>query len=93
MDIIITLIQFFHRHFLRQPRDHYERYGGPGKWAVITGPSNGIGEEFSHQLAKQGFNICLVGRSQERLDKVAKALLTTNSKIKTRVILADANKT
>lgn len=39
--------------------------------AVITGPTSGIGEQFAHQLAKAGFNVFLVSRSQAGLDKVA----------------------
>ena len=63
VDIGITMIQFFHRHFLRPTRNHFERYGGPNKWAVVTGANSGIGEEYCHRLAEQGFNICLVARS------------------------------
>ena len=33
------------------------------KWALITGGSDGIGNEFSQQLANAGFNIAITGRT------------------------------
>lgn len=37
---------------------------------AISGASDGIGKEFALQLAKKGFNVLLIGRSQEKLEKV-----------------------
>ncbi|KAI8867861.1 NAD(P)-binding protein [Ramicandelaber brevisporus] len=41
--------------------------GKPGHWAVITGATDGIGKAFAKQLAKNGFNIFLVSRSEHKL--------------------------
>lgn len=49
--------------------DLYKRYG-KGSWAVVTGASDGIGEGFCYELAKDGFNICLVSRSLDKLKRV-----------------------
>jgi len=38
---------------------------------VITGASDGIGKEFSFQLAKAGFNILLIARNKTVLDETA----------------------
>ena len=46
-----------------------------GSWALITGPTDGIGLEYARQLAARGLNLVLVGRSQEKLDKVRDELL------------------
>lgn len=40
-----------------------QRYGGKDSWVVITGGSDGLGLEFAKELAKTGFNICMVGRN------------------------------
>ncbi len=45
-----------------------DRYG---PWAVIAGATQGIGEQFSKQLAAKGMNVMLIARGQEGLDRVA----------------------
>lgn len=44
------------------------------QWAVVTGASGGLGEEFARHLASQGANVILVARSHEKLDQLARAL-------------------
>lgn len=46
------------------------RYGsksGKNSWAVVTGGSDGIGEQFCRDLAHDGFNICMVGRNAKKM--------------------------
>lgn len=38
---------------------------------VVTGATDGIGKEFALQLARAGFNILLVSRTEEKLKVVA----------------------
>lgn len=45
-----------------------------GPWAVVTGASSGIGQEFARQLAANGINLVLVSRRGPMLEQVGQAL-------------------
>ncbi len=59
-----------------------------GPWALVTGASSGIGEEFARQLAQKGLNLVLVARREERLQKLAGELAAKHG-VETRVAVAD----
>lgn len=53
------------RHMFRSAGNQYNRYAKEGKdsWVVVTGGSDGIGLEICHQMAAQGFNVCIISRT------------------------------
>ncbi|CAD2220813.1 beta-keto reductase [Angomonas deanei] len=51
-----------------------KRYGKAGDWAVVTGASEGIGHAMSLDLARRGFNVCVIARTQSKLDAVVEEL-------------------
>ena len=53
---------------------------------MVTGASDGIGAEFCRQLAADGFNICLISRTQEKLDAVEAELKRIAPGVQTMVI-------
>ncbi len=50
-----------------------------GSWAVIAGASQGIGEQFSLQLATMGLNLLMIARGKEGLDKLADQIRGSHS--------------
>lgn len=59
-----------------------------GKWALVTGASSGIGEEFAKRLAGEKYNLILIARREERLQALAK-LLTEKEGNEIKVIAGD----
>lgn len=75
---------------MRDSSDRLQRRNDPfaGAWALVTGASSGIGEEFARQLAHRGANLVLTARSEARLQNLAADLARVNG-VATRVIAAD----
>ena len=55
--------------------------------ALITGASSGIGESIAYELSKKGYDLILVARSKDNLEKVAKKIKTN-----TKIIVCDLAK-
>ncbi|NXF29214.1 HSDL1 protein, partial [Nyctibius bracteatus] len=62
-----------------------------GKWAVVTGSTDGIGKAYAEELAKRGVNIILIGRNKEKLEAVSRSISETY-KVETDFIVADFSK-
>ncbi len=67
-------------------KDAFARRYGP--WALITGASSGIGEEFARQLAARGLSLVLAARRKERLDALAEGLVRAHG-VEVRVVAID----
>ncbi len=58
-------------------------------YAVITGASSGIGTQFAKRLAKEGYDLILVARRKEKLQKLADSINNKFKDIKCEVFTAD----
>jgi short-subunit dehydrogenase len=56
--------------------------------AVVTGASSGIGEAFARQLAARGYDLLLVARREELLQRVAREIAATHH-VSAEVLAAD----
>lgn len=61
---------FVYAKFVRAGKD-VRQYG---KWAVVTGATDGIGRAFAEELARKGMSVLLVSRTQSKLDEAAAEL-------------------
>lgn len=60
-----------------------------GKTVLITGPTSGLGRSAAGTLVRGGANLIAVGRSPERLERVASDLAQINPQAKVEVEVAD----
>merc|ERR1711941_208248 len=68
------LVRFVLRHFSGSHKTNTKLAplkAKSGGWAVVTGASDGIGRAYCLALARLGFNIVLISRTQSKLEKVA----------------------
>ncbi|ODV93406.1 hypothetical protein PACTADRAFT_62235 [Pachysolen tannophilus NRRL Y-2460] len=74
------------------PAVNFKKYGSSiNSWAVVTGASDGIGKEFALQLAKKGFNIILISRTESKLELI-QTEIETKYKVKTKKLAIDISK-
>lgn len=59
-----------------------------GRWALVTGASSGLGEEFARQFAQKGAHLILTARSREKLAMLGAQLGAAHG-IQHHVIAAD----
>ena len=67
--------------------------GGPHTWAVITGATDGIGLEFSRQLAAKDYNLLLLSRNPSKLTKVKDEITGQYPNCEVRVLAVDFTRT
>lgn len=60
-----------------------------GRTVLVTGPTSGLGRAAADGLADLGARIVLVGRSRERLERVADALRARTGEDRFPIVLAD----
>jgi len=62
---------------------------GQGSFALITGPTSGIGLEFAHVCCEKGLNVVLVGRDGSKLEALRTDLLSLHPSRQVVVIQKD----
>jgi 17beta-estradiol 17-dehydrogenase / very-long-chain 3-oxoacyl-CoA reductase len=81
-----TFLAWLRRAFLRPGRDLALRYGS---WAVVTGPTDGIGRAVALELARRGLSLVLVGRNPDKLARVQKEALAAAPSCEVRTVVFD----
>ena len=63
-----------------------EKYG---EWGIILGATEGVGKAFCERLAKEGMNVVMVGRREEKLKETTVRNVKTTYEIDYKVVKAD----
>ncbi|XP_054790803.1 very-long-chain 3-oxoacyl-CoA reductase 1-like [Prosopis cineraria] len=81
----LAFVRWVYANFLRPPKN-LKKYGA---WALVTGPTDGIGKSFAFQLARKGLNLVLVGRNPDKLKDVSDSILAKFGKIQIKSVVVD----
>ncbi|CAI4229020.1 unnamed protein product [Auanema sp. JU1783] len=82
-----TLYNIFFPFFISSPIDLKKKAGAD--WAVVTGATDGIGKAYAFALARRGFNLLLVSRTQQKLEDTKKEILAKYSNVEIKVFSFD----
>ncbi|KAK4298941.1 hypothetical protein Pmani_028741 [Petrolisthes manimaculis] len=86
-ELVAGLRKFVYARLVSPHQDLARKYGG--KWAVVTGCTDGLGKEFARQLAKRGCNLLLISRTLQKLHNVQRQIESECPDIETEVIQVD----
>ncbi|KAJ3640123.1 hypothetical protein Zmor_003439 [Zophobas morio] len=91
--VVRFLFRFFYNNFIAvNLKINAVDLKDAGRWAVVTGATDGIGKAYAEMLAKTGLNVVLISRSREKLETVAKDIVSKYG-IETKIIEADFTNT
>ncbi|KAK9707479.1 hypothetical protein RND81_07G200200 [Saponaria officinalis] len=82
---LLRVLKWVYVSFLR-PSKNLKKYGS---WALITGPTDGIGKGFAFQLAKKGLNLVLVGRNPNKLNDVCELIKGKFKNVEIKTVVVD----
>lgn len=82
----LTLVRGLYARLLRPGKHIVSTYG---RWAVVTGATDGIGKAMAFELAKQGLSVLLISRSQDKLDATSKEISEKYAKVEVRTLSID----
>jgi 17beta-estradiol 17-dehydrogenase / very-long-chain 3-oxoacyl-CoA reductase len=70
LKFLLTALQTFYRFVLRPSKKLHSL----GKWAVVTGATDGIGKALAMELASKGMDIMLISRTLSRLQSTQREI-------------------
>ncbi|KAF2301752.1 hypothetical protein GH714_028895 [Hevea brasiliensis] len=85
LKFFFAFLKWVYVNFLR-PAKNLKKYGS---WALVTGPTDGIGKGFAFQLARKGINLVLVGRNPDKLKDVSDSIQSKYGKVQIKTVVVD----
>jgi len=74
INLCLKAVSNIYKTFLRPAKD-LKKYG---KWAVVTGATDGIGKAYAFAFAKKGMSVLLISRTESKLQDVKKEIEAKN---------------
>jgi len=74
LKLCINAVSNIYKTYLRPAKD-LKKYG---KWAVVTGATDGIGKAYAFAFAKKGMSVLLISRTESKLQDVKKEIEAKN---------------
>ncbi|KAA8548177.1 hypothetical protein F0562_004562 [Nyssa sinensis] len=81
----LAILRWVYINFFR-PAKNLKKYGS---WALVTGPTDGIGKGFAFQLARKGLNLVLVGRNPDKLTEVSESIRAKYGQTQIKTVVVD----
>eukprot|EP00536_Pseudo-nitzschia_multiseries_P003990 jgi/Psemu1/64411/estExt_Genemark1.C_640017 len=88
LNLCLKAVSNIYKTFLR-PANNFKKYG---KWAVITGATDGIGKAYAFAFAKKGMSILLISRTESKLQDVKKEIEAKNYGVEVSYLVCDYSK-
>ncbi|KAG8384906.1 hypothetical protein BUALT_Bualt04G0166900 [Buddleja alternifolia] len=85
LKLSLSILKWVYVNFIR-PGKNLKKYGS---WALITGPTDGIGKAYAFQLAKKGLNLVLVGRNPDKLKEVSESIKSKYGSTQIKTVVVD----
>ena len=85
--VIFKFPYLIYIYFLRREYDLYKRYGGG--YALVLGSTNGIGLQYCYDFAQRGFNLIMISRKMDLLEKRKKEIELKFPKIDIKIAKID----
>ncbi|KAL3526353.1 hypothetical protein ACH5RR_011009 [Cinchona calisaya] len=82
---LFSILNWAYVNFLR-PAKNLKKYGS---WALVTGPTDGIGKAFAFQLASKRLNLILVGRNPDKLKDVSDSIKAKYGQTLIKTVVVD----
>lgn len=74
LNLCLKAVSNIYKTFLRPAKD-LKKYG---KWAVVTGATDGIGKAYAFAFAKKGMSVLLISRTESKLQDVKREIEAKN---------------
>jgi 17beta-estradiol 17-dehydrogenase / very-long-chain 3-oxoacyl-CoA reductase len=83
---LLEISHGIYARLIRPGKNLFKKYG---KWAIVTGATDGIGAALAMEFARKGMSVVLISRTPERLNNTAAEITAKYPKVEVKTIAID----